>query len=87
MRIPIRTLLNSRSENNPLLRAVQDLIERRQATVPEGQAPYRVQIRFLVRPDGLRSYYQAYPALEALHVHMTRENIRREKDPASGESG
>jgi hypothetical protein len=32
-------------------------------------------VHFLVRPDGLRSYYQAYPQLEGLQLQMTRENL------------
>jgi hypothetical protein len=39
-------------------------------------------IRFRVRPDGLRSYYLAYPALEALHVPMSRENLEPEEKTA-----
>jgi hypothetical protein len=58
-----------------LAKAVQQLIDRRQATVRPGDPPYRPMIRFRVRPDGLRAYYMAYPALEGLHVPMTRENL------------
>jgi hypothetical protein len=58
-----------------LLEAVQRMIARRQATVRPGEPPYRPMIRFRVRPDGLRSYYLAYPALEALHLPMSRENL------------
>jgi hypothetical protein len=55
--------------------AVQDWISRRQATVREGQTPYRPQIRFRVNPDGLRTYYAAYPALEKLGFPMKRDNV------------
>jgi hypothetical protein len=68
------------SGNNPLLEAVQRLIARRQATVRPGEPPYRPIIRFRVRPDGLRCYYLAYPALEALHLPMTRENMDPEEE-------
>lgn len=63
-----------------LLQAVRQLIERRQASVRPGEVPYRPQIRFLVQPDGLRSYYTAYPALERLQLPMTRENFQPEDD-------
>jgi hypothetical protein len=54
------------------------MIERRQATVPEGDVPYRPLIRFRVHPDGVRAYYLAYPVLEALNVPLSRENLEAE---------
>jgi hypothetical protein len=60
---------------SPLFEAVQQLIARKQATVRPGEPPYRPRIRFLVRPDGFRTYYLAYPALEPLGLPMTRENL------------
>jgi hypothetical protein len=68
--------LRAGEDNNALSRAVREMIERRQASVRPGEMPYRPQIRFLVKPpDGLRSYYAAYPALESLQLTMTRENF------------
>ena len=32
--------------------------------VRPGEPPYRPLIRLIVRPDGLRSYYLAFPALD-----------------------
>ena len=58
------------------------MIARRQATVRPGEPPYRPMIRFRVLPDGLRTYHLAYPALEALHVPMTRENVDPEEAKA-----
>jgi len=63
-----------------LYEEVRQLIARRQATVRPGEPPYRVQVRFQVRPDGVRAYYLAYPALERLGVPMTRENLDRDED-------
>jgi hypothetical protein len=63
---------------NPLLQSVHAMIERRQATVSEGDIPYRPLIRFRVHPDGVRAYYLAYPALEALNVPLSRENLEAE---------
>jgi hypothetical protein len=67
---------------NALLEAVQQMIARRQSTVRPGEPPYRPMIRFRVRPDGLRCYYLAYPALEALHVPMSRANLEPEEKTA-----
>lgn len=78
--IPVATLPRRRSEDNALLQAVQKVIERRQALVPAGEPPYRPRIRFLVRPEGQRSYFLAYPALEALHLPMSRENMNMQPD-------
>jgi hypothetical protein len=64
----------STATDQDLQRYVQQLIERRQASVRPGEPPYRPLVRFQVAPDGLRTYYSAYPPLEPLHVPMTREN-------------
>jgi hypothetical protein len=63
------------SADNDLLRSVQKLIARRQASVRPGEPPFRPMIRFRVHADALRTYYLAYPALEALEIPMTRENV------------
>jgi hypothetical protein len=62
-----------------LQQAVQQLIARRQATVRPGEPPYRPMIRFLLRQDGLRTYYVVYPVLGALGLPMTRENLQPEE--------
>jgi hypothetical protein len=77
MRIPTAALRTGGGAENPLAGAVRELIGRRQASVPVGEPAYRPRIRFLVRPDGLRSYYEACAALEPLQLPMTRENVRR----------
>ena len=56
------------------------MVARRQASVRPGEAPYRPQLRFLVRPDGLRSFHLAYPALESLRLPMTRQDIDRNEE-------
>jgi hypothetical protein len=61
--------------------SVQQWIARRQATVREGQTPYRPLVRFRVNPDGLRTYYAAYPLLERLGVPMKRENVESRPPP------
>lgn len=72
-RIPANQL--ARGADNPLAKAVRQMIDRRQALVPKGEPPYRPMIRLLVRHDALRTYYLAYPALDILQLPMTRENI------------
>lgn len=77
-RIPATALDQTAPGGNLLLQTVQSLINRRQAMVRPGEPPYRPVVRFLVHPDGLRTYYRAYPALESLQVSMIRENVRPE---------
>lgn len=74
-RFPIAQLAGARADDNALLRFVKQMIDRRQASLPAGEPRFRPQIRFLVRPNGLRAYYQAYPALETLQIPMTRANL------------
>lgn len=74
-KFPLTSLTTTIEQDNPLLQAVTHLIARRQASVRAGDPPYRPQVRFLVRPDALRTYYQAYPTLEPLHIPLTRQNI------------
>jgi hypothetical protein len=84
MRIPTAALRTARGTQNPLSGAVREMIDHRQASVPAGEPAYRPRIRFLVRADGLRSYYEACEALEALQLPMTRENIRPPSDNKTG---
>jgi hypothetical protein len=65
-----------------LQEAIGRLIARRQATVRPGEQPYRPQVRFLVRPDGLRSLHRAYPVLEGLHIPLTRQNLEADDEVA-----
>jgi hypothetical protein len=58
-----------------LRETIQQMIARRQASVRKGEQPYRPQVRFLVRPDGLRTMYLAYPAVDQLRVPLTRQNL------------
>jgi hypothetical protein len=70
-------------ENNPLLEAIRQMIDRRQGLVRPGELPFRPQVRFLVLPENLRSYHLAFPALEALPVPKTRQNLDPEDDVAA----
>jgi len=79
--ITLATLSQQDVRDNALLEAVRQIIARRQATVRPCETPYRPMIRFRVRSDGLQTYYLAYPALEALAVPMTREDLEPEQEP------
>lgn len=70
----------ARSRDNPLLAALRQMIDRRQARVPPGEPPYRPLIRFQVTADGLRAYYLAYPVLDLLNVPMMREDLDPENE-------
>jgi hypothetical protein len=70
-----------------LTKAVQDLIARKQATVRDGEPPYRPQVRFLVHPEGLRVYHTAYPILEPVQVPILRQNVEPDDPNQSGPGG
>jgi hypothetical protein len=65
---------------NALAQALERMIARRQASVRTGDPPYRPQVRFLVRPDGLRTFFLAYPAVEGLKVPMTRQDLQADDE-------
>jgi hypothetical protein len=68
--------------DNPLARAVAQMIERRQGLLRAGEAPFRPEVHFLVRPENLRTYHLAFPALDVLPVPKVRQNLQPEDDPA-----
>jgi hypothetical protein len=67
--------------DNPLLQNLRQTIARRQATVRPGDPPYRPQLRFLIYPDGLKTYYLALSAVESLGVTVTRQNVEADPPP------
>jgi hypothetical protein len=67
---------------NPLYQAVKKQIELRQAMVRPGEPPLRIQVRFLVQPDAVRTFHMAYPALDRLAVEKRRQNLQPEDDVA-----
>jgi hypothetical protein len=77
-RFPVQAL--AEDGGRALVQTVRDLIARRQAMVHPGEPPYRPQLRFLVRPDGLRTFYEAYPVLEAVQVPMSRQNLAPDEE-------
>jgi hypothetical protein len=76
-------VLSRGGANNPLATAVQQMIDRRQALAPPGTPPYRPQICFLVRPENMRGYHTAYPALDAIAVPKARHNLDADDDVLS----
>ncbi|HEV3259597.1 MAG TPA: hypothetical protein VG013_22210 [Gemmataceae bacterium] len=79
--------LSGQGADNTLAITVRQLVQRRQAGVLPGEPPYRPLIRFLVQPDGLRSYYMAYPLLEPLQLPMARVSVHPEDEPRRGALG
>jgi hypothetical protein len=77
VRIPLAALSASPGTNR-LQESVRQLLARRQAMARPADPPYRPVLRFVVQPEGLRTYYLAYPALTPLQVPMIRENVRKE---------
>jgi hypothetical protein len=75
--------LGRASGSNPLLQSVQQLIDRKQATVRRGDVPYRPEVRFLVHPDAGRTYHRAYPTLDALAAPKTAQTLAPEDDVAA----
>jgi hypothetical protein len=71
------------SPSNPLLNTIQDMIARRQALVRPGELPYRPHLRFLVRPESLRTFHQVYPLLGSLAIPKSRQNLQPEDDAAA----
>ena len=66
-----------------IVQAVKQMIDRKQALVRPGELPFRPQVRFLVRPESIRSYHTAYPVLNALGVPQTRQNLEADDDVAA----
>jgi hypothetical protein len=66
--------------SNPLVTAIRQMIDRRQAARRPGEPPYYPQVRLLVRPENVRTFLMVYPALEALPVPKTRQNLDADDD-------
>jgi hypothetical protein len=77
------TALPRRARDNPLAQAVRQLIARKQALVQPGDPPYRPFVRFLVRPENMRAFHDAYLALDALRVPKQRWTLQPEDDVAA----
>jgi hypothetical protein len=71
--------LNHSPPYNPLVLAVRQQAQRRQAQAQPGDV-VKVQVRFLVHRDGERTFHLAYPALEVLKLPMTRYSLQNWDD-------
>jgi hypothetical protein len=65
---------------NPLVKAIQQMIQRRQSSRRPGEPPYHPQVCLLVRPEHVRTFLTVYPALEALPVPKMRRNLDADDD-------
>jgi hypothetical protein len=70
----------SPASGNPLVAALQQMIDRRQSLRRPGEPPYHPQVRLLVRPENVYTFLTVYPALEALPVPKKRQNLGPEDD-------
>jgi hypothetical protein len=64
----------------PMAESIRQMIARRQATVRPGELPYRPMLRFVVRPDGLETYYRLYPLLGPLGLPMYRQSLEQDEE-------
>lgn len=65
---------------NPLIKAIQQMIDRRQSSRRRDEPPYHPQVCLLVRPEHIRTFLTVYPALEALPVSKMRRNLDADDD-------
>lgn len=65
---------------NPLIKAIQQMIQRRQSSRRPGEPPYHPQLCLLVHPEHIRTFLNLYPALEALPMPKTRRNLDADDD-------
>jgi hypothetical protein len=80
-RIAVDALSHSPA-HNPLYLTVRQLNQNRQSLLQPGDKPARVEVRFLVHPDGDRSYHMAYPCLDSLKLPMSRITLHPKDDVA-----
>ncbi len=74
------TALAHPSGSNPLMQSIQQLIDRKQASVRPGDPPYRPEVRFLVHSDAGRTYHLAYPMLDGLAAPKTAQDLTPDDD-------
>jgi hypothetical protein len=68
---------------NPLVQAIEQMIQRRQTSRRPGEPPYHPQVCLLVRPENVRTFLRIYRSLEALSVPITRRNLDPSDDVIS----
>ncbi len=73
----VATLRQSAADDNPLAKALKQMVEQKQRRRPDA----RPTIRFRIHPDGLRTYYQAARAVEGFGYAVTLEIVALEDGP------
>src|SRR5262249_31667521 len=63
-----------------VLRAAQQLLGRRHAAARAAEGGLRPEVRFLIHPDGVRTFHLTYPALDPLPAPKTRQDLQPEDD-------
>lgn len=66
--------------DNPLIKTIQQMIDRRQSARRPDEPPYHPHLCLLVRPEHIRTFLTLYPALEALPVPKSRRNLDADDD-------
>ncbi len=61
-----------------LLNLMRQQVERKTKKTLAGDPPPKGQIRFLVRPEGLRWYHASFPIIEELQIKTTRQTLEPE---------
>jgi hypothetical protein len=75
--------LETPAATNPLWQMLWQNILRKQALVAPGEPPYRPQIRFLVRQDGMRAFHSADSLLETLRIPRAWQALNWNDDAAA----
>ena len=63
-----------------LLSSARQLMERRRAAAEAIGTAFHPQVRFLVHPEGLRTFHLTYPVLDPLPAPKTRLQMQPEDD-------
>jgi hypothetical protein len=84
--VPVSALTRNPA-SDPLVQAVRLALERQRAAQPAEDPPFRPQVVFLVRPDGVRTYHLVYPLLATLPAAQRRRNLRADEDVFSAMEG
>ncbi len=75
-----RDTLSQPENANPLLQELHQRIQRRRALDKASDSNSLVQVRFLVWPDGMRTYHRVYPAVSLWSVPSQQQSINNIQD-------
>jgi hypothetical protein len=68
LRVSVVQLESGKGGDVLLRQTAREEIARRLSTVPSGQLPPHIILRFLVHRDALRTYHLAYPAFDSIEA-------------------